>query len=110
MSEKIQTNVLPFPKKDMNCVVCGKLATSRCIPCSAPWCGRNSCARTHVKNVHSPTLTAMVCVTCGGNPDGECAHCPAPLCQNWECREEHEAKHSDPRSDEEKDKNPLKKP
>lgn len=105
MSEKIRTAVLSLPSKAMNCGLCGKQADGQCTQCSAPVC--KVCWKTH-KDKHKPSLTAMNCVTCGLPPDGQCAYCPAPLCQNWGCREEHEAKHSDARSDEEKRNNPLK--
>ncbi len=74
-----------------------------CNLCQEAVCAK--CRLVHLENRHKvrhPSLTTMGCINCGQSPEGTCGYCPALLCQDYHCREDHEDKHFDTRSDEEK--------
>lgn len=117
MSEENSNNA-GSPTKQPACIECGELWTwpyYQCKRCTTPAYQATVCRKCTAKHMgkhisKKVALTPMNCVGCGKLPTGTCSSqnppCSAPLCD--ECREEHEKKHLDTRSDEEKDGDRIK--
>lgn len=92
------------PLGPFECALCGKKPDGECGRCKALVCKK--CWKQHKKSHEQHAVDQMhqdTCITCRENHSSErCAYCPAPLCTSWMCREEHEKKHFNTRSDDEK--------